>query len=337
MSTYDDNWGMIGHEWAVDLLASRLAGDRAGHAYLFTGPSQIGKSTLAIRFAQAMNCTDPVDGGSPCGQCRACDLIGRGVHPDVQVVTAEGKSIKIEAIRELHQSLALRPYEARFRVAILPDMQLATDHAADALLKTLEEPPASTRLLLTSDVSESLLPTIVSRCQVIPLRPVSIDTLADALIHRHGLDGREAAMLAALSGGRPGWALSAIENPDLLKNRTEIVNALLAVLNEKRVGRFNYSEEIARHAELQLILETWQSWWRDVLLLVEGSSVTPVNVDRREDLEALSLQVTPEEARRALMAVRRTIEALGKNANTRLALDVMLLEMPYLMIGHYPK
>jgi DNA polymerase-3 subunit delta' len=330
MSQYDDNWGMIGHEWAVELLASRLASERASHAYLFTGPGQIGKSTLAIRFAQAMNCTDPVNGSLPCGKCRACDLIGRGIHPDVQVISPEGKSIKIEVIRELQQSLALRPYEARFRVAILPDMQLATDHAADALLKTLEEPPASTRLLLTSDVSESLLPTIVSRCQVIPLRPVAAETLAAALTLRHHLDQQEAAMLAALSGGRPGWAISAIENPELLKNRAEIVNALLAVLNEKRVGRFNYSEEIANHPELQLILEIWQSWWRDVLLLVEGSSVTPVNIDRQEDLESISFQVSPEEARRALMAVRRTIEALGKNANTRLALDVMLLEMPYL-------
>jgi DNA polymerase-3 subunit delta' len=329
MSIYDDNWGMIGHEWAVELLASRLASDRAGHAYLFTGPSQIGKSTLALRFAQAMNCTDP-GGDVPCGKCRACDLIGRGIHPDVQVVSAEGRSIKIEAIRELQQSLALCPYEAHFRVAILPDMQLATDHAADALLKTLEEPPASTRLLLTSDVSESLLPTIVSRCQVIPLRPVSIDTLTDALIHRHGLDEQEATLLAALSGGRPGWAISAIENPELLKDRAEIVNAILTVLNANRVGRFSYSEEIARHPELQLVLETWQSWWRDVLLLVEGSPVQPVNIDRREDLENISLQVTPEEARRALRVVRRTIEALDKNANTRLALDVMLLEMPYL-------
>ncbi len=330
MSIYDDNWGMIGHEWAVELLASRLASERAGHAYLFTGPGQIGKSTLAIRFAQAMNCTDPGSGPAPCGKCRACDLIGRGIHPDVQVVSAEGRSIKIEAIRELQQSLALRPYEARFRVAILPDMQLATDHAADALLKTLEEPPASTRLLLTSDVSESLLPTIVSRCQVIPLRLVSIDTLSGALALRYGLDEQESALLAALSGGRPGWAIAAIENPEILKDRAEIVDAMLAVLNEKRVGRFNYSEEIARHPELQLVLETWQSWWRDVLLLVEGSSVTPVNIDRREDLEAISFQVTPEEARRALRAVRHTIEAMDKNANTRLALDVMLLEMPYL-------
>jgi len=330
MSIYGENWGIIGHEWAVELLANRLESGRASHAYLFTGPSQIGKATLALRFAQAMNCTTPGAGPSPCGKCRACDLIGRGIYPDVQVVSAEGKSIKIEAIRELQQSLSLRPYEARYRVAILLDMQLATNHAADALLKTLEEPPASTRLLLTSDASESLLETIVSRCQVIPFRPVSANTLTEALRHNYGLYEAESEMLSALSGGRPGWAISAIEDPDILKNRAEIMNGLLAVLNEKRVGRFNYSEEITRHTDLPLILEIWQSWWRDVLLLVEGSPVTPVNIDHREELESLSFQVTSEEARRALLAVRRTIDALEKNANTRLALDVMLLEMPYL-------
>lgn len=331
MDTINDNWGLIGHEWAVDLLASRLATERAGHAYLITGVPGTGRSTLALRFAQAMNCQSPdVPPGVPCGHCRACTLIARGVHPDVQVVRADGRSIKIEAIRDLQRDLSVSPVEGRYRVAMIEEIQVATDQAQDALLKTLEEPPATTRLILTADSAENVRPTIVSRCQVVPLRPVRAQAISAALVSRYSLPADEASTLARLAAGRPGWAIAAVDDENQLARRREMIDLLLAVLRGGRTERFNVSENIARDESLPLLLETWQSWWRDVLLTVEGSSVAPVNADRWEELRALSYDVTAEEARRALLAIRRTLDALNKYANTRLALDVMLLDMPYL-------
>lgn len=327
MTIDDGNWGIIGHEWAVDLLRRRLAAGRLGHAYLFTGAPGTGRATLALRLAQALNC-EAGPGRSPCGECRPCRLIGRGQHPDLHVIEPENRSIKIEAVRGLQHDLTMAPYEARTRVAILQDMQAASDQAADALLKTIEEPLPTTRLLLTAESAETLPATIASRCQVLLLRPVPAETLARALAARYDVSTEKAALLARLSGGRPGWAIRRAEDPALLEGRTAIFEALLEVLHADRTARFAYSESIARDDTLPDVLDLWQSWWRDVLLLSEGSSVPPVNADRAADLQDVAVAVTPEQARTALRAVRRTIAALDVYANTRLALDVMLLDIP---------
>lgn len=326
MNAYD-NWGIIGHRWAVEMLVRRLASGRLSHVYLITGAPGSGRSTLALRLAQAMNCTgSPV----PCGVCRSCDLIAREGHADIHRLVPDGRSIKIEQVRNLQHDLMLRPVEASYRVAIIEEAQDATGHAADALLKTLEEPPPTTRLILTADAAENVLPTIVSRCQVIALRPVAAGEIAQAVADRFAFSGDDAAALARIAGGRPGWALRAAEDETLLATRAEIFDGLLAALSTDRGGRFNYVEEIYRSDTLPLVLDTWQSWWRDVLLLAVGSSTPPVNVDRMMDLERVAASVTPEEARRALLATRQTIEALDRNANTRLALDVLMLDMPFL-------
>lgn len=326
MGNITDNWGIIGHEWAVNLLAARIASGRVAHAYLFTGPPQVGKTTLAVRLAQALNCTAVTP---PCGECRSCDLIGRALHPDVQVIEPVGRAIHIEAIRMLQSTLSLLPFEAPHRVAIILNVEKATDQAADALLKTLEEPPPATRLLLTAESIEVVRPTIVSRCHVIALRPVEAAHIERALIAL-GAPPDEAYHLARLSGGRPGWALTALRQPEVLTMRARIVEEMLQVLRAGRSGRFDYSEQIAEQDTLPLILETWQSWWRDVLLLAEGSAVEPVNADYGETLRELAERIAPQQARDALRAVRRTMDALERNANTRLALDVMLLDMPFL-------
>jgi DNA polymerase-3 subunit delta' len=325
MSAYGENWGLIGHEQAVHLLAERIAHANTTHAYLITGPAQIGKTTLAVRFAQALNCSGETP---PCGQCRTCDLIARGAHPDVQIIAPEGRSIRIEAIRDLQTALSLKPFEARYRVAVILEAQKATDQAADALLKTLEEPPATTRLVLTAASAETVRPTVVSRCHVIALRPVATGRIEQVLAAL-GTPPDEAHRLARLSGGRPGWALTAMQQPEIAEQRAQFIVQLLDMLQADRTGRFAYSEEIARHEALAALLDTWQSWWRDVLLLVEGAAVAPVNVDFSSALHDVASRVTAEQARLALQAVRRTADAIDRNANTRLALDVMLLDMPF--------
>ena len=159
------------------MLAGAIEHERIGHAYLFTGPEQVGKSTLARRFAQALNCTASKLTERPCDQCRSCELIAAERHPDVQVLEPEiggrGKAtLKIEPIRTLQRGLNLSTYEGRHTIAIIRRFDAATPGAANAFLKTLEEPPSGVILLLTAKNAETLLPTISSRCRIIGLRPL---------------------------------------------------------------------------------------------------------------------------------------------------------------------
>src|SRR4030042_357132 len=134
---------MIGHEWAVDLLAEHVAQGRERHAYLITGAQGVGKKTLALRFAEALNCTNPPTPGQPCRQCSSCKRIEARQYPDLSVVEAEheGEVLRIDQVRELQHNLSLAPYEARYRVALLLRFEEAHTNAANAMLKTLEEPP----------------------------------------------------------------------------------------------------------------------------------------------------------------------------------------------------
>ncbi len=180
-----NNWNLIGHEWAVDMLKKHVIHGTTRHAYLFAGPPGVGRRTLALRFAQALNCQTPVEPGVPCGQCRDCKQIEAMQHPDLNIVEPTildpkgGKEliphpngeIRIEQIRDLRRILNLQPYQSNYRVALLLHFhQTRRDNAANALLKTLEEAPSYAVLILTADNPEQLLPTIVSRCEVLRLQ-----------------------------------------------------------------------------------------------------------------------------------------------------------------------
>jgi len=164
-------WQIIGHDWAVTFLQQSLATGRVAHAYLFTGPPQIGKRTLARGLAQALNCTGTQP---PCGQCQSCQKVSKGTHPDVRIIEGEGAggSIKIDQVRAVKREAMLSSYEGRFRVYILRHVDMASLEAANSLLKILEEPPEHVVLVLTAVQPESLPATVVSRCQRLDLRPV---------------------------------------------------------------------------------------------------------------------------------------------------------------------
>jgi DNA polymerase-3 subunit delta' len=322
------HWPIVGHEWAVEHLDRAIQHGRVRHAYLFTGPDRIGKMTLARVFAAALNCTGD---RPPCGQCRACTLIARDAHPDVTLVEAAsmGSALRIEQVRELQQTLALRPYEARYRVAILRRFHEANPAAANALLKTLEEPSPDVVLILTANSADGLLPTIVSRCQLLNLRPLPVRTVRDALERGWGAPGDVAQTLAQLSGGRIGWAIRAVEDPAELEQRDLALDLLRQALHGSRRERFALVGQLALEKSVLLtLLDVWQGYWRDALLVASGSHAPVTNTDRAEELSHLAETAGLEGAQRALAATRRTIDYLGKNVNTRLALEVLLLDYP---------
>ena len=319
-------WQVVGHKRAVDLLKWALASERVAHAYLLTGPPQIGKRSLALDFAQALNCLDEE---KPCGQCLACSKIAHGSHPDVQVIEGEGGTIKIDQMRTLRREAALFPLEGRWKIYIIRQMEQATTEAANCLLKTLEEPPPHVVLMLTASEAEALLPTIVSRCQVINLRPLTTETVQRSLQERWGVDVERARLLARLSGGRLGWAVVASQNDAILSRREKYLDQMMKLMGQGRVERMEYVQQLSHDPEaLRELLQLWLSWWRDLLLTASGSSAEIINIDREDTLRAQAERYSLDQVRDFVEALRAAAWRLEHNANTRLTLEVLMLSLP---------
>ena len=325
------NWDLLGHDWAVDLLREHVVKGRLRHAYLFTGPQGVGRRTLALRLAQAINCPQPPSPGEPCRTCRTCKQIEQMQHPDLSIVQAEveGGTLKVEQVRELQRSLSLTPYEARYRVAILLRFEEANPSASNALLKTLEEPAPQVVLILTAESAEALLPTIVSRCEVLRLRPSPVEQVSQALQVRPGMTAEQADLLAHIAAGRVGYALRLSETPELLEQRRAWLDDHQRLLAASRVERFAYAEAIAKDKDaLRRALLTWLSLWRDVLLRAAGASAALTNPDRQPDIDALSERIALPDALRVVTAIEHTQDLLDRNVNTRLAAEVLLMDLP---------
>ncbi|MBI5667597.1 MAG: DNA polymerase III subunit delta' [Chloroflexi bacterium] len=329
--TTTHHWPVHGHDWAVDHLRKALAHGRIRHAYLIVGTESVGKETLARAFAMTLNCTHPDEAARPCGECRACQKIASGNHPDViySELDAATGALRIEEVRNVMSRLALKPYEARYRIAIFRDFDHARPQAQDALLKTLEEPPPHAVLILLAPATDALLPTIISRSQVITLRTVPVEDIREILITRRGAERRQADLLARLSGGRIGWAIRALEDPALLEQREQALGLLEHILTLNRAGRFEIADDLSKDKlALTPLLELWQTYWRDLLLITQGTPLTPANKDRYDSLERLAATLSPDEALAALQATRTLLNNLSLNLNLRLALEVLFLDYP---------
>jgi len=324
------NWNLLGHDWAVDMLRQHIARGSVRHAYLFTGPPGLGRRTLALRFAQALNCTHPLEAGLPCLQCRDCRQIEAMQHPDLAIVQAEteGASLKVEQIRELQRSLSLSAYQSRYRIALLLRFQEATDSAANALLKTLEEAPPHVILLLTADTAEQLLPTITSRCEIMRLRPLPVEAVEQHLVS-HGAQAGQASLLAHLSGGRPGYALRLLADTEALDERQERLDDLHKLIPATRIEKFDYAAKLSKDKDtLRGVLLLWLSYWRDVFLKTSGAQIPIANLDRELEIASLAAHLGLPEARRVVRLHERALGQLERNVNPRLLAENLLLEWP---------
>jgi DNA polymerase-3 subunit delta' len=324
---------MIGHSWARDLFDRAAERGRLGHAYLLSGPSSVGKTTLALHLARVLVCTGPAP--RPCGACRACLHVGRGTHPDVTVIERQDdrRDITIDQVRQLQEGLTLAPYEAQHKLVCLSGVDDLNDAAASALLKTLEEPPPHTTLVLAAADPQSLPSTIRSRCQQITLQPVPVRTIAAGLAAEHQVDPARAQELSLLARGRPGWAVRALATPDLVARERAALESvaglatsgpftrLLAV--DAWLGKGTFLESRERGLHLLSLLE---GWWRDALLAAYAAQTPRLRDHLVGDIAPLACP--PADIVAFLARVQETAARLDGNATPRLALETLLAAMP---------
>jgi DNA polymerase III subunit delta' len=313
---------LLGQEKAKRLLSRSLTAGRIPHAYIFKGPAGVGKSSFARGVAAAINCRDSEHIGA-CGVCSSCKKFRSLNHPDFLVVSPEKGVIKIDQIRRLTRELSYPPYESLMRVVVLEDVQTMRREAANSLLKTLEEPPENNLLILTAEVSQEILATLTSRCQVIPFSQLSIDDTV-AILVRHGIDHDTALLLARLSEGSPGKAL--------LFQKTEMIvlwRRLVSFLSDPTVdpnrdvgGLLQLAENMASlKEELSSLLGLLKIWLRDLLLGdVQGSNWA-------QDGTTLVKNWNSNELFAKLKAIDQAERELFRNCNRNLVCEVLLFKL----------
>jgi DNA polymerase-3 subunit delta' len=340
---------LIGHAGALAWLRRALATDRLAHAYLITGPRSVGKRTFALEIAQGLNCLAADVADRPDRSCHQCRLIQRNVHPDVRLVrrAPERRLISLKPpanpgpVRDYADNVSfiqsdaqLKPVMGRAKVYTIVNAEELAEDAGNRLLKTLEEPPPLVIFLLTAVERGAVLPTIASRCQEIRLRPAPRAELADALV-ASGTEPERARQLAALAGGRQGWAIAAAQDAALFEQQQTFAHQLVEAITGSRLDRLlrarALSERWPSHPELvRDTLRVWMSWWRDVLLVQLRLTNRIVHLEAGEQaaLRATAEQVDPRAARQAAAAIQQTLADLDTNVNARLALDLLLLRLP---------
>lgn len=359
-----ERWGITGHAWAVESLEHAIRTKRAAHAFLIAGPHSVGKTTLARALAKRLLCMAndmPVSQGDmfggaavvnepPCGVCRACIKNSKGVHPDVMLLEGvpnrefynkngsvapprksdrEKRVLLVDQMRDMEKWLSTSPFESSYKIGIVRRFEDANEEAQNAFLKTLEEPPSHAVIILTAQDAGLLLPTIVSRCQPLTLRPLSVETVEKALIEKWNAEPANAQLLARISGGRLGWAVRALNAPNILETRREALDALSALVREGRAERITRAEGLAKEAsELPQVFEIWQTWWRDILLMSNAQDPRVTNVDYMEALREQAGRFSMEDVQQALTAIRTATRQLRQNVNARLVTEVLALRMP---------
>jgi DNA polymerase-3 subunit delta' len=317
---------LAGHERIVRGMRAVLAEDRPAHAYLVAGPTGIGKRTFTAAVTASLLC-EARHGGDACGACAQCVRVAAGTHPDLLVVRREEdrRDIRTEQAREVTRWLTLRPLMARRKVAVIEEAECLNEHGQNALLKTLEEPPGATVLLLLATQASLLLPTVRSRCQRLRLDPLPA-ALVDRVLADRGIAPELRARVVGRAEGSPGRAL-ALATTDDDGARARML-AELGRLPGAGAAELSAAAQALGRDDLAVALDVAVGWYRDVLALqVDGAAAMLRNADAGAPLRAAAERSSFPRVLRALDTVCDTIRDVERNANRVLALETMLLAL----------
>jgi len=311
---------VVGHQRPLQIIRKEIEAGRVYHAYLFTGIEGIGKRLVAVNMAKTLNCSQ--HGDDACDHCSSCQRMDKGIHPDLIQITPAGGGIKIGQIRELQRTIAFKPYEAQWRVIIVDGAERMTREAANAFLKTLEEPPPWTTIILVATAPEGLPPTVLSRCHRIPFNPLSQEEVHKILVDR--LTAEEIHTLAPLAGGSPGRAIS-MDAEEVAKARGAVSSIHASSLGH----RLQVAQELAhQEGRGEMFLEILGGWLRDLIVYREtGEERMLLNRDLADEVKRVAPQGGTEGLLRDfwfLLQVQRGIEAHG---NLQLSLESAVLEI----------
>jgi DNA polymerase-3 subunit delta' len=346
-------WETFGHTAAIRLLTKSFETNRLAHAYLITGPEKVGKRTLALDMACMVN-TEPV--ADMFGQSTNIDIskshqaerIRAGIHSDVEVIDPATElpkppkrkdvsktTIKIDHIRQIVISgSSTKPFEGMKKVFILDGAHRMVRAAEISLLKILEEAPDHVLIVLTSPTAEALSQTVVSRCQLLELRPVEPQVIESKLIEQFKADEAHARLLSRLARGSPGWAIDAINDPTIIDAHNQAILRFAEIVTGSIEFRFRYARQTAGQFWRDRMavfyeMERWIEWWRDVAVMRHKLIDNIINVEWVDLFSELATEITEEQISAAVTAIENARHALEANAVPQLTLEVMMLDLPW--------
>ena len=312
---------IIGHQQITEQLQHTVASDRIAGAYLFVGPTGIGKEMVARYFAQMIFCQQDTQPPTVCGACLACRKVDSGNHPDLQFIRPDGSLLKIGQIRELQKQIIYEPLEASRKVYILTDVERMNAEAENCLLKTLEAPPASSVLILLTSNIRALLPTTRSRCQILQFHPMPTQELAEILVERFSVAPEQATPLAITADGAIGKAITQLKKGDTL---AEEIPEILKTTDQ--LAAFRIAEHLKDNPETLGELVTW---YRDLLFLQQGApSDLITHIHSLDELQRIVPRYSRLRIQQAIQTVFDTKSLIeNTNTNATLALEVMCLKL----------
>ena len=317
---------IIGHESIIQHFQNAISAKKVSHAYILHGEEGMGKRSLADAFAKTLQCEE--GGVISCGRCKSCMQADTGNHPDIIRITHEKVSIGVDDIRlQVNADIQVKPYSSRYKIYIIDDAQRLTEQAQNALLKTIEEPPEYAVILLLADSIANLLPTILSRCVLLNLKPVDKTIIKELLMSRYQVPDYKADMAAAFSGGNIGKAIRYAASPDFEKMKENVLHILKYIddmeLYEVVSGLKTLTADknmIEDYIDLMIL------WYRDVVMY--KATMDPDLILYREELSFINNQANTrsyENVEKIISAMEKAKARLRANVNFDIAIELMLL------------